>query len=1169
MIKRKNLLFVFVTILVCCILGQVSVFFFGNGSVSADASALFKVGDGASIRVVGNNADEYGIKFRATVPDNQKSYNMLIVPRDYFEGYKNLPEQTKAQYDNVVDAFITAYGENRLSIVKNCPFADDNTIEGSIITIKPTNIERDFTAIAYYETKDNGETVYHVADLADDGFRSIASVASRAINAGVYSLTEDAEVIGVLKNFIGEENLIKVALPDYEDYQSNYFAYKSVSNGKFNIDLEQYSTEDLLTLEKLSEFKQAGFNVLYSGFEYNGEDANWETSRTKRAMDLAAQLGLKVVVTDYRVLNLVTRDTSDAVFASDEAMDQEVAGFIQKYATHDAFYGINMFDEPTYAYAERYGKVYKSLKRVVNENYGIDPYLHSNLLPIYANEAAFTATPSATSQYESFELYLRSFIESTALGDGTYAMDRLSIDVYPYRAKTGMIGTYYLGLQVFAETCQEYGVETTMVVQSYSGYDPTTDSEGIKAVTVNDMHQQLNVAAAMGITDFVFYEYMPNSSMTFANGGYTDIGSFLTISGDKTNIYYYGQQAMKELNAAMKILGNFDYLSSKFVRYGSFNISSKYAVTGFNNSRAFTGSINTVIVDNATALVSEFYDSQNGLNAYAIVNPIDEFTMTSSNNYDVTANLTFDSGYDYVAEIYAGGINYVKLDGGAYTKTLSPGYAVYIIPLNSSVNTGLSSTYGVASVKLADSDVYYQIDESIDLFDLINEEPGVEYSFSVNGKAVKGRTYFVSSTGTYTVTVTATKGGNTATATTTFTANERKPFYHDRFVIVPNTTGFAWYDMGCKYYTVSVDGGAEINVGTALAFDYAVNNVSAGNHTISLKGYMTDGSYRETVSTVVYSPDGVVLSNAKDIKEGSYLDSTSGEITYTSKVNSISSASFITVASDFTDEFLRVNFVALGSNFVESGLGIGIKNSSCNGDMLNGWALIGNNSHGMMINYGANYFMNRFNAHGNYTDIIGSRLTFKCEASFVVGEEYSIIFGITGTGADKVMHVYILDKNETIVRYLTITWEQMTAYAQENSKTVPDIPDSGSYVIYNSADVERTISYEVIPADSISVITTAVSGVTANGSVVSWNAMAGAAGYKLRVDGGKWVDVGNVNSYNVAALAPVGAANCKVEVKAYFDGGYTSKKSETTTAVFIVYPETGDNNDGTMDDVYN
>ncbi len=1169
MIKRKNLLFVFVTLLICCILGQISVFFFGNNSASADANALFKVGDGASIRVLGNDVDEYGIKFRATVPDNQKSYNMLIVPRDYFEGYKALPEQTKAQYDNIVDAFITAYGEQRLSIVKKCPFVDDNTIEGSIITIKPTNIERDFTAIAYYETTESGETVYHVADLADDGFRSIASVASRAINAGAYSVTDDADVIGVLKGFIGEENLIEVALPDYEDYQSNYFAYKSVSNGAFNVDLEQYTTEDLLTLEKLTEFKQAGFNVLYSGFEYNGDDAYWETSRTKKAMDLAAQLGLKVIVTDYRVLNLVTRAETDEVFTDDAIMDSTIASYIQKYATHEAFYGVNMYDEPSYAHAERYGKVYKSLKRVINDTYGIDPYLHCNLLPIYASESAFTATPAATEHYESFALYLKSFIEATKLEDGSYAMDRLSIDVYPYRATSGMIGNYYLGLQVFAETCQAYGVETTMVVQTYSGYDPTTDKEGIKAITVNDMHQQLNVAAAMGITDFSFYEYMPNSSMTFANGGYTDIGSFLTIGGDKTNIYYYGQQAMKEVNAATKILGNFDYVSSKFVRYSWFNISSKYAVTGFNNSRSFIGSINTVSVNNAATLVSEFADAKNGLNAYAIVNPIDEYTMTASNNYDVTATVTFDSGYDYVAEIYAGNVNYVKLNGNTYTRTLSPGYAVYLIPLNSSVNTGLSSTYGVASVKLADSDVYYQVDESIDLFDLINEEPGVEYSFSVNGKAVKGRTYFISSTGTYNVTVTATKGGNTATATTTFTANERKSFYHDRFVIVANPTGFAWFAMDwAKYFTVSVDGGAEINVGTALTFDYASNNVSAGSHTISLKGYMADGSYRETVSTVVYSPDGVVLSNAKDIKAGSYLDSTSGEITYTSKLTSNRDSSFITIASDFTDEFLRVNFVALGSNFDDSAIGVGIKNSGVTSDVLVGWGLIGHHTHGMMINNNQHNYMNRFNAHGNYTDVIGSRTSFKCESSFVTGEEYSIIFGITGTGADKVMHVYILDKNETILRYLTISWEQMTAYATDQGKTIPEIPDTGVYTIFNYATEERTISYEVIPADSISAITTAVSGVTASGSLVSWNAMAGAVGYKLRVDGGEWIDVGNVTSYNVAHLAPVGAVSCTVEVKAYFDGGYTSKKASTTSTL-VIYPETGDNNDGTMDDVYN
>jgi hypothetical protein len=857
----------------------------------------------------------------------------------------------------------------------------------------------------------------------------------------------------------------------------------------------------------------------------------------------------------------------DSYFESDEVLYNRVADAVKDYATHPAFYGLNMYDEPGYIYAENYGKLYKAIKKIVKENYGVDPYLHCNLLPIYAGADAFPSTGG--SHAENFREYLKSFILATKDDNGNIVMDRLAIDVYPYRASTGLIGSYYAGLQIFAETCQEYGVETTMVLQSYSGYDPVTDITGIKPVTVNDMYQQMNAAISMGITDLSFYTYYARNSMSSTSGGYSDIGSFLTVKGEKTNIYYYAQQAMKEAKAVTGILANFDYLGGKIHSKWSISeaisgVPAKYKV--YEDYASYVGSINNITINTNRAYVSEFKDSANGLYAYAMFNPIDENELTSTNNKVADVSLTFDSGYDYAYVIHGGVGRYQKLTNNAYTTKLAIGEAEYVIPLSSTLNKGVSSIYGKAQVILEESPVYYVEDQSIDLYDLIKEEEGVTYSFKVNGSAVSGRTYFISTAGEYQVAITATKGSTSVTTNTTVTVNTAKTPYHDRFDLIVAPNKVSWFAMHwASYFTVSVDGGAEKNVGTATEFVFADNGVTEGNHTISVKGYLADGSYKETKKDVVYSADGVRLVNSKDVSYAK-LTSTSGTITYTgSSNNDMRKASFINLNKDFTDEFIKVTFTALGTNFVESGIAIGIRNSGTTTDVLSGWGLIGNNAHGLMINYGQNTFMNRFNGYGEYTDVVGNRNTFKFASSLVVGKEYSLVFGVVGEGEERVLHVYFLDTDGSIIRQIEITWAQMLSYATKEGKTLAEFSDVGGYTIYNCYNAERTISYEIIPYEEIANITTTVENLSSENKTVSWSAFEGAKGYQVKIGDGEWIDAGNKTSYSLEGLGLTGEQI--VTVRAYFEGGYTSK-SASITCMLTIYPSVGDNNDDVIGDIY-
>ena len=96
--KKLSLLLTFTLTLVCCVFGQLFLALSNNTAVAA-TSELFKVGNGASVRigeVDGQTVKGYGIKFKATVPDNTKSYNMAIMPIDYYNYYQRLDDSIKA-----------------------------------------------------------------------------------------------------------------------------------------------------------------------------------------------------------------------------------------------------------------------------------------------------------------------------------------------------------------------------------------------------------------------------------------------------------------------------------------------------------------------------------------------------------------------------------------------------------------------------------------------------------------------------------------------------------------------------------------------------------------------------------------------------------------------------------------------------------------------------------------------------------------------------------------------------------------------------------------------------------------------------------------------------------------------------------------------------------------
>ena len=330
---------------------------------------------------------------------------------------------------------------------------------------------------------------------------------------------------------------------------------------------------------------------------------------------------------------------------------------------------------------------------------------------------------------------------------------------------------------------------------------------------------------------------------------------------------------------------------------------------------------------------------------------------------------------------------------------------------------------------------------------------------------------------------------------------------------------------GATSYKVKVDNGEWTDVGNVTS--YAIANLAAfDTYSVTVKAVCSGFETKETATQFTYVPSGITLANVDSIKADGDTTATSGKVTVTA--DTVSAIGF---AADATD-FIKVKFAATGAA-VEA-MSINFRQASVAANWQSGWGIVPNGTHGMMLNYGGNNYMNRINSHGLYTSVIGGN-GIEAKSDFTEGNEYAYMFGITGTGTDKVLHFMIIDEtNAVVMRYVTWTWAQISEYRDTafSGWTLVDIAESGSFVFnFTGAVNDMTISYEIIEAADVfkNANYGAIANVAANGATVSWDAVANATNYLVSVNGGAYETV-NTNSYTIAN--PVSFANYEVEIKA-------------------------------------
>ena len=99
-------------------------------------------------------------------------------------------------------------------------------------------------------------------------------------------------------------------------------------------------------------------------YRYGGEE--FTGSACKRCMDAGYRAGIdKVIVSDTRLKELCKEKIlvgENGRFGSEEEFCDYLAACVKPYMAHPAFYGVQLFDEPSFDMLESYAKVYSALK---------------------------------------------------------------------------------------------------------------------------------------------------------------------------------------------------------------------------------------------------------------------------------------------------------------------------------------------------------------------------------------------------------------------------------------------------------------------------------------------------------------------------------------------------------------------------------------------------------------------------------------------------------------------------------------------------------------------------------------------------------------------------------------------------------------------------------------
>ena len=483
-----------------------------------------------------------------------------------------------------------------------------------------------------------------------------------------------------------------------------FFGYHGINNGRYQIDGVWHDNggKSFYDLEHFQDYVNCGLNIMFLqaceyGYDfivdngyikdasavmqfYTDKESDYQDSLLKQLLDLAKQAGAeKTLFMDARLYWLSSRTHSliGNEFQSEKELDTFVSECVKDYSTHDVFWGLLLRDEPTWDMFEASGQVYRSLKRVCEK---VQPV--QNLLPIYGTGTAGSGNLYVESllKEDGTEKTRKEFyLEYLTNWQAATGADYIMMDTYPFKA-IGIQEYHTNGLKYTAEFCKEKNLELWVVAQSASW----SNSGGEQAVsnraqTKEDMYWQLNMLMGFGVNKVMYYTYFRRAGGNSTTGGfYHDNVSFVNSSGEKTELYYFTQDIMAEMQKFAGTILNFRYQGSAVFMKAPMNFICSHAYSEGEND-TFTAIKNVSVDVSNMAMVNELYDSERDNYMYMVLNSLDPVN-TKKGDTSLTVEIEFQDKYEYVAVYYKGEVTYEKLKGHKYSCVLSAGYAKFLLP---------------------------------------------------------------------------------------------------------------------------------------------------------------------------------------------------------------------------------------------------------------------------------------------------------------------------------------------------------------------------------------------------------------------------------------------------------------------------------------------------------
>lgn len=482
-------------------------------------------------------------------------------------------------------------------------------------------------------------------------------------------------------------------------YKFDFFGYSALTDGTWKeYDVEtgettsHFSGEDYRNVYRIEEYKDAGMTILFPqsacAIAATEEDFDFSSSKLKEVMDMSLQAGInKVVVADYRLYALIGTEGivgEGKQFATEAELDTTIKAYMKDYASHSAFYGVMLTDEPSYTCFEAYGQVYKAIKRCYP-----NAYIQCNLFPPVGGSVG-SIFPEPTSdekakytnlgfnssyaeRFAAYEKYLTMFLDSTGA-------DYVMFDQYPLN-NTGIYDSYIGGMQVVANVCAQRGVKFQFVSQTMTMQQGASESDNAtynnqRILTEEDLRWLNNMQLGFGVKQIAYFTYFTKQAAS-SGERFIDGGAFITNNGEKTDLYYSMRKILAENQKFAPVILSFDYQTSTTY------IADGFAYSTTNANYCSAGSfakVSGVSVNTESALVSELYDDINDRYMYMVQNITDSRSQTAGTIQ--TVKLIFNENYEY-AEVWKNGEkSIVKLESNTFIVKQNSGEAVYVIPFN-------------------------------------------------------------------------------------------------------------------------------------------------------------------------------------------------------------------------------------------------------------------------------------------------------------------------------------------------------------------------------------------------------------------------------------------------------------------------------------------------------